>query len=236
MQPTIDSWRALARSSPWRWHSLHLTRHESGRSVEAWVRRPGELLVRPEGGREEYVTGAPYSTAVLRSATDARAPMRRPEPGVVMRPDGLVAHRPVDWHLEHGDPMWENYTWPAMLDPEELSHDVAVSDVRRDDRAGRETWWARLVPERGYEPRCGCCPLLWSEVAVQAEYGDESGRLAQFAAEGYPEAHDVALDAQTGVVVVLEPVGASRDGLAFTVDVHAADPDLDAVFAGRSAG
>jgi hypothetical protein len=47
----------------------------------------------------------------------------------------------------------------------------------------------------------------------------------------------VALDAQTGVVVVLEPVGGgSRDGLTFTVDLHAFDHDLDAVFAGRGAG
>jgi hypothetical protein len=177
----------------------------------------------------------PYGPAAIGYAECATLLARRPEPGVVLRPDGLVARRPEGWFLEHSDPMWENYTWPAMLDPDELSHDVGVSDVRRDDRAGRETWWARLVPEPGYEPRCGCCPLLWCEVAVQAEYGDEPGRLARFAEQGYPDAHDVALDVQTGVVVVLEPVGGGRDGFRFTVDIHAVDEDLDAVFTGRSA-
>ena len=235
MQPTADSWCALARSSPWRWQSLHFTRHESGRSVEAWVRRPGELLVRPGGGREHYVTGVPYGVAIgyAECAVDA---VSRPEPDVVLRPDGLVAQRPDGWFLEHSDPMWENYTWPAMLDPDELSHDVALSDVRREDRAGRETWSARLVPGVGYEPRCGCCPLLWSEIAAQAEYADEPGRLAQFAAEGYPDAHEVALDVQTGVVVALDPIGGGREDLGFTVDIHAVDDDLAVVFAGRSAG
>lgn len=228
--PCEDYFETLARGE-------HFTRHEAGRSVEAWVRRPGELLVRPGGGRQEYVSDVPYSKAIGFAECEPRevVPARRWESSPTLRPDGLVARRPEDWHLEHGDPMWENYTWPAMLDPDELSHDVAVSAVRRDDRGGRETWWARLVPEPGYDPRCGCCPLLWSEVAARAEYGDEPGRLAQFAADGYPDAHDVALDVQTGVVAVLEPVGGGRDGFRFTVDVHAVDEDLDDVFAGRSA-
>jgi hypothetical protein len=235
VRPTADSWRALARSSPWRWRTLHFTRHDAGRSVEAWVRRPGELLVRPEGDREEYVSGVPYGPAAIGLAACEPVPASRPERAIVLRPDGLVAQRPEDWHLAHSDPMWENYLWPAMLDPDELSRGVAVSDVHRDDREGRETWWARVVAESGYEPRCSCCPLLWSEVAARAEYGDEPDRLAQFTAEGYPDAHDVALDVQTGVMVVIEPLGGGRSGLGFTVAIHDADEDLDAVFAGRSA-
>jgi hypothetical protein len=129
--------------------------------------------------------------------------------------------------------MWHNYTWTAMLDPEELSHDVALDDLRADEIGGRAVWRARARPEEGYDQRCGCCPLLWSEIAALAEYADEPDRLAQFAARGYPEAHEVALDVRTSVVVALEPVGGTREDLAFTVEIHEVDADLDAVFAGR---
>jgi hypothetical protein len=240
VQPSADSYRALARSSPWRWRTLHFTRHGGLGDVEAWVRRPGALLVQPAGGPAEYVHGVPYSTSTLTVVSDPPAGValeeitQQGDAAPAFRADGLVGERPTDWYLDHSDPMWENYTWTAMLDPDELSHHVAVDDVRRDDRRGRETWRARLVAEPGYEPRCGCCPLLWSEISVLAEYGDEPDRLARFDAEGYPEAHDVALDVQTGVVVSLEPVGVGpsrRPG--FELEIHAVDGDLDAVFAGR---
>lgn len=243
MQATVDSFRALARSSPWRWRTLHFTRRGGLLGdVEAWVRRPGELLVRPGDGDLEYVSGVPYSSSVLSLVSGPGGSVVVPaseersdrEAGLVLRPDGLVAERPPDWYVEHSDPMWENYTWTAMLDPDELSHHVVVDDVRPEERRGRETWRARLVPRRGYEPRCGCCPLMWSEVAAVAEYGDEPERLARFAAEGYPEAYDVALDVQTGVVVSLVPVGRDPSDSGFELEIHEVDADLDAVFAGRT--
>jgi hypothetical protein len=95
-------------------------------------------------------------------------------------------------------------------------------------------WWARLRPVEGYEPRCGCCALLWSEVAAIGEYGDEPDHLERFRAEGFPDAYDVALDVQTGVVVALEPVGESGRDRGFTVEIHEVDADLDAVFIGPS--
>jgi hypothetical protein len=244
MQPTVDSFRALARSSPWRWRTLHFTRRGDLGEVEAWLRRPIDLLVRASGSREEYVGGAPYSvTRVVAGAApdgvdgvdalDAWADVD-PDPQPTFRPDGLVAERPVDYHTEHGDPMWQNYTWTAVLDPEELSHHVAVNDLRADEIDGRAVWRARVRPEQGYEPRCGCCALLWSEVAAVGEYGDEPDRLARFRAEGFPEAFDVALDLQTGVLVSLEPVGRDPHDSGLTVEIHEVDGDLDAVFAGRA--
>jgi hypothetical protein len=240
MQPTVDTFRALARSSPWRWRTLHFTRRGDLGEVEAWLRRPGQLVVRLADGSEEYASGAPYSVSRVAvratnegvAADDAWVDVD-PDPQPTFRPDGLVAERPEDYHIEHGDPMWHNYTWTAMLDPEELSHDVALDDLRADEIGGRAVWRARARPEEGYDPRCGCCPLLWSEIAALAEYADEPDRLAQFAARGYPEAHEVALDVRTGVVVALEPVGGTREDLAFTVEIHEVDADLDAVFAGR---
>lgn len=236
MQPTADDFRALARSSPWRWRTLHFTRHLGGNAVEAWLRRPGELLVRLQGGHEEYVVGVPYGTSTLRATVPVAADTAsvRPGPaGPTFRPDGLVAERPPDWYLDHGDPMWENYVWTAMLDPDELSHHVDVEQVRAGELRGREAWSARLRPVTGYEPRCGCCPLLHSEVSVQVEYAGEPERLARFAAEGYPDAYDVALDLQTGVVADLRPVGGRGPDSSFRVEIHAVDEDLDAVFAGR---
>jgi hypothetical protein len=243
VQSTVDSFRALARSSPWRWRTLHFSRRGGLLGdVEAWVRRPGELAVRVGDGSLEYVTGVPYSSSVLTLAAGpagsavvpAREERSHRDEGVVLRPDGLVGERPPDWYLELSDPMWENYTWTAMLDPDELSHHVVVEGVQREVRRGRETWRARLVPQPGYAPRCGCCPLLWSEVAAVEEYRNEPERLARFAAEGYPDAHDVALDVQTGVVVSLEPVGGGHSShRGFELEIHAVDSDLDDVFAGR---
>src|SRR6476661_6820295 len=136
MRPTVDTYRALARSSPWRWTKLHF-RHRSDYpgAAEAWVRRPGELLVRRPGGEPEYVSEAPYSISrVMIRATPggvvAVDPRVDAEPEPVFRPDGLVESRPDGWHFEHGDPMWGNYSWTAMLDPVELSHHVEVTHLR----------------------------------------------------------------------------------------------------------
>ncbi|NYI79429.1 hypothetical protein [Nocardioides panzhihuensis] len=205
---TEDTFRALARSSPWRFSSLHFTwRTQSYGDVECWLRRPGRLRVR-DGSGDRVIDDA--------ATTD-------PAPAPVLRADGLVASRPRAYTHDIDDPMWNTYWFVSMLDPEELSADVTLSELRSGLRAGRETWWARAVPEAGYEPRCGCCPLLWSRVTDWAEYGDDEPGWEPPAGTVYPEAYEVALDVLTGVVVQLSPVGGSRPDLAFETEIHEAE-------------
>ncbi|MFE7224904.1 hypothetical protein ACFU7D_08985 [Nocardioides sp. NPDC057577] len=204
---TEDTFRALARSSPWRFSALHFTwRTRDDGDVECWLRRPGWLRVRDAAG-DRVVRG--------------EAPVVDPEP--VLRADGLVESRPRACTHDIDDPMWNNYLFVSMLDPEELSVDVALSDLRSEPRAGRETWWARAAPGEEYEPRCGCCPLLWSRVTDWFEYGDGAPGWEPQAGTVYPEAYDIALDVATGIVVQLSPVGGSRPDHGFETTIHEAE-------------
>ncbi|MFE7630373.1 hypothetical protein [Kocuria sp. NPDC057446] len=113
--PTAEDLRALARSSPWRFSTVHFTHRRqrdggstaSGAPVEAWLdRRRGRLVLRSAGG-VEVAGGPPYGEAVDPVPHDddaARAgrPPSSPAPEVVLRPDGLVVHRPEDWYDDHG--------------------------------------------------------------------------------------------------------------------------------------
>lgn len=218
MTPTVDAFRALARSSPWRWRTLHFRVRASWLhgEVTAYVERPGHLVVRDAGGRIHVEDGLPYTRTRI-TATRGGQPEPAPEPRLphevapTLRPDGLVGERPPRWEVDYDDPMWTNYTWVAMLDPVELSHDVAVDHLRADEVLGREVWRADLAPQAGYEPRCGggCCELLPSEAGWLSE-GPENARPVP---EGmrFADHHDVALDVQTGVVVRSRPVGGTDD-------------------------
>jgi hypothetical protein len=225
--PTADDFMALARSSPWRWTTLHFShvgRANGFAGVEAWLARPERLLVRHDGGSERC-DGWPYGSS-------AEVEMLWPTAfDPVLRADGLVAERPDDWRITWGDPMYTNYQWVAMLDPVELSHHVDVSDVRVGERFGRPTWEARVVALEGYDPRCGCCPLLASEIADFYEYDDGSGIWKPPPGTSYPDAFEVALDVDTSVVVRCEAIGGDRPGVGFDVEIHEVDADLGAVFA-----
>ncbi|WP_435743449.1 hypothetical protein [Nocardioides sp. SYSU DS0663] len=229
MELTEETFRALARSAPWRWRTLHLTHETADRAVEAWARRPHDLLVRTADGAVHHEHGWPYGQSPLGPA--GLPPRRSPqdvEP--VWRADGLVARRPDDWWIEYGDVIWENYRWSAMLDPVELSHHTTVADLRAGEREGRRTWWARVSAEEGYDPRCGCCPLLWSEVSDRDEYATSGRPWSPPADTTYPAAYDVALDVETAVVVSLAPVEGPDRSHTFEVTLHEVDADLDALF------
>lgn len=128
MELTERTFRGLARSSPWRWRSVHLVQHADpdsvgGARVEAWIRRPGLMRVladgRPEVVRQPAQTMTRYSTDPGGSHQVALA-----RPGVVppvVDADGLVTVRPPDTVVDLDDPMWQSYHWVAMLDPAELA-------------------------------------------------------------------------------------------------------------------
>ncbi|MEX5298273.1 hypothetical protein RCG67_05790 [Kocuria sp. CPCC 205292] len=246
--PTAEDFRALARSSPWRFSTLHFTHRQqvdrgstaSGEPAEAWLdRRLGRLVVR-SAGEVEVAEGPPYGEAVsavacrddgVACAGPPSSPTPAREPELVLRPDGLVARRPEDWHYDHGDPLWQDYRWTAMLDPAELSRGVDVSDVLATTLRGRPTWSATCRPllgdgeewENGYTPRCGCCPLLESRASRILEYGPEDPTLTN---GDLATVYRVHLDVRTGVVVDITPLD-GVEGTALSNELHAVDAPLD---------
>jgi len=220
MELTEDAFRALARSSPWRWSTLHFFRRGGEEAtVEAWVRRPGWLRVVAADGSEQVVTGLPYARSFVSTDPDFVAPVTRPPQDVApaLRDDGLVEVRPDEWAIDYDDPMYENFRWVAMLDPVELSDGVRLWGLREDELFGRPVWRSMMVAVDGYEPRCGCCPLLWGEISERDEA--EAGGPVWGPGTAYPEAYDVALDVATGVVVSLRPVGGERAQDWFEVEI-----------------
>lgn len=230
---TETTFRRLALSSPWRFETLHFTWQPQGRlePVEAWLRRPGHLRVRLGDGSEEVVEGVPYATGTFGWGPTPPPPV---PPGAItpsLDAYGLVIERPEcapdGAFIEYDDPMWQDYTWVAMLDPRELATGTSLSGLVAGDRYGRETWWAQVAAvsadeEHGYNPRCGCCPLIWGEISERIE-GSISGPIyaEQHPDVAYPESWLIGLDVETGVVVSASPVGGSRPDCGFEVTIHA---------------
>ena len=234
MTPDADTFQALARSSPWRWTTLHFRQRatllEDG--VEAWVTRPGDLVVRDAAGETHRVNDRLGQGRAVVSTAGAAVPHLPTWPQSVpptYRPDGLVAVRPDGWEIQYDDPMWVNYRWVAALDPVELSHGVEVRDVRRDLVDGRPALRASVRALPGYAPRCGgnCCELIWSEAGRVCEVEDPADA---YIAPGYdyPDHYDVALDIETGIVVRCLPIGGDPDSPWLENHILDVDADLNA--------
>lgn len=215
MQLTEDSFRALARSSPWRFTRLHFVANglHPG-ETEAWLERPGRLKVVYDGTEREIVEDRRESTRVIGFARleSGEMPASYPDLGEIvtrlqvrlpheveppLRSDGLVAERPDG--VAYDDPMWQSYRWVAALDPWELSDGTEITDLREKVLDGRRTWWASMRPVEGYEPRCGCCPLLPNPISDAFEGIPERA--------SYPSSYTVGLDVATGVVTSLDALG-----------------------------
>jgi len=238
--PDAEDFRALARSSPWRFTSLRFT-YRDGRSdgtVRAWLRRPDRLRVEDDSGALLGVVRhrSSTSTTVVVGAASGNEPP--PEPPPVFRPDGLVAVRPSRGSLgQADDPMWQSYVWVAALDPVELADGgerddhgpagppVSIDDVREVRHGGRPAWEAVVAATSSYEPRCGCCPLLRDAEIDRLEWGRAHDGV-------YPRATRVRLDADTGVCVLAEALDGTWAGDGHDLRIEAVDePMADDLFA-----
>ena len=119
--------------------------------------------------------------------------------------------------------MWDTYRWVAMLDPVELSAGTIVTDLREGEHRGRSAWRAVVAAVDGYEPRCGCCPLLWGEISERDE-SEAGGHVWRDDHPDvvYPIGYEVALDVQTGIVVELTPIGGDRPTYTLDLEIHRA--------------
>ena len=227
---TEDTFRRLTQSSPWRFTRLHFTWHPGSwfDPVEARLTRPDDLVVRLPDGRTHTVEGRRDTAWALVAQPDgslsADPTHLVPPEGQPARIDehGLVVVRPDDRFVGYDDPMWQTYTWVAMLDPRELADGTTVEDLAETERFGRRTWWATMSAVDGeYEPRCGCCPLLWGEVSERAELAAGGPAwVRQDPDVVYPAEWLIGVDVATGIVVSAEPSGGSRPDAGFTVSIH----------------
>ena len=226
--PSAEDFRALARSSPERWSTLRFTTRWAGpwvpsAPVRAWLRRPDRLRVETLGGALVQVVrdGSVPATAVL--VADGGVPEPAPQPAVTSsRAD---------------DPMFQSYSWVAMLDPVEMADGdperdgpaVVVGDVWVVDHGGRPAWQAIVSTGPAYDPRCSCCPLLPSSDAADLEVFDEHP-----AGYEHGEAFLVRLDVGTGVCVLTEQVDGTDLGRGHDVRIEAVDEPMgDELFVER---
>ena len=223
--------------------------------VRAWVRRPDGLRVESLNGSLVLACRrAPSSNsrAVLYTSEGGR-PVSLP-PGAKVAPvlgdDGLVRRRPSRSRARYDDPMYRDYHWVAMLDPVELADGhgrwrndpepdpVIVDDVGVVDHHGRPAWEALLRPTSSYDPRCPCCPLLFSAESVARHAGAGGSTVLDREPKArYAEAHRVRLDLDTAVCVFIEEVGGPRDGHGHDLVIEAVDePMPDELFETKREG
>ncbi len=231
--PTPRQWRALARSSPYRWRTLVCTVTWRGwpgdrqQPVRAWVRRPDALRVETLDGR------LVQRSWVTRLSDVAVRPLAANAPPPRLDADGLVAQRPDDFAVDFDDPMFRDYHWVAMLDPYELADGprrtaerdaVELDSLGAVRHHGRPAWEAVVRPTAHYDPRCSCCPLLYSAQSDAHEV--EAGAPPPDPTPVYADAHRVVLDVQTAVCVLSEELGGDRAGRGHDVAVESVDEVL----------
>lgn len=262
MEPTHDSFRALARSSPWLWRSLTFRfrivqcpdelSDVAPVTLRAYVRRPAGLRVESLNGDAEYALDSSeekppgvFALVAVSGDTPEDFPVPVPsEPIWWTDPNAtqptcdpvsglLPTHPDLGFMEEVDDVMYGNYRWVAMLNPVELADGAPEGDLRSDryppvtiDELAREVWDDRVVwkatlrPTQYYDPRCSCCPLLWSRESDALEDSVEPDPSV------YPTAHEIALDVETGVCTFSREIGGSHPGRGHQMHIESVNPDL----------
>ncbi|MFD4180816.1 hypothetical protein [Rhodococcus sp. NPDC058514] len=228
MTPAVTDFRALARSSPWRWSTLEFELDRSGMVEHAWIARPDRLRVESRGEVTQVQSEAQPFNRMGYSSNGRGTPIERVWPTDVdptFDGSGLVSARPEDVAIDYDPPLHSDYFWVALLDPVELSDGVEIGGVREVTHHGRQAWEARVRPTPDYEPRCDCCALL-----------SGSGALDQV--PWVPNADTVVrLDVQTGVCVSIRHLGDAWCGQEGEIRILAVDePMADELFRRRRFG
>ena len=117
-------------------------------------------------------------------------------------------------HVRPAEPYPTNYLWCAMLDPYELCHDVALTEITEGERFGRPVVSFVAHAGLGYDPICTCCPLVFSEASERHEQPD-GWRPAP---DEMPDGVQLALDLEVGIVVSSRDRG-GRLGAWFTTEI-----------------
>ncbi len=241
MDATPQVFRALARSSPWRWTTLRFAqvrwpiRGTFDDGVRAWLRRPDMLRVESrDGDLIQVIQEGPDNGMLLTSSGPPISRMRPEAPE--LDADGLIREpRDAGSGWDHTTPMFQDYYWVALLDPVELADGVegdgtAVEDVTVVQHHGRAALQATVVPTKAYDPLCSCCCLLYCEICDRRESASDADRLLD-GGYTYAYAYRVHLDVQTGVCVHIEQLGGSWSGRRHDLLIEAVDETMaDALF------
>lgn len=233
--PSVEQFRRLAQSSPWRWTTVEFDCVSEYRtpSVHALIRRPGAMRIENAVGEvvETHRAGVPFGGLMVQysDGTSKPADGRWPtELTPTFDEDGLVSEIPMGDNasfIDFDDPMYLNYQWVAMLDPIELArspHDhtatdpvVELSELSAVVHHGRPAWQATARPTVNYDARCECCSLL------SGAYDFET----QLWVPGPPLV--VRLDTQTGICVSLRSTETGVHDDYLDVAVNAVDAEMD---------
>lgn len=146
-----------------------------------------------------------------------------------------MAWRPPVWELSADDPMFQTYSWVAMLDPVELAdgdaeregEGVVVGKVTEAEHGGRPVWQAVLATTPAYEPRCSCCPLLPSADAAALDDIESGGGRQRDDGYAHGTQFLVRLDVATGVCVLTEQLDGTDRGRGHDVRIEAVDEPMD---------
>jgi hypothetical protein len=237
VQISPERFRALARSSPWRWSTLRYVHHElpEGRGqdpIRVWLRRLKLARIEHlDGSLRGIRRDHPLTVAAL-SRRGRATPVPVPGPDEVevdLDDDGLVRQRPGPAGVDADAPMIGNYYHVALLDPVELADGyddgpgAHIEQLREVDHHSRPAWEAVLRPTATYIPRCQCCSLL---LGIEPLEGGLDLRSVDpdFV---FPDAHLVRLDVQTGVCVTNEHIGGTRAGWGHDITIEAVDIPMD---------
>lgn len=220
MELTADSFRALCRSSPWKWRSLRfqlrwLPEDAATPAVKGWIRRPLALRIEALDGTVLQSTAGLNDSKDSLFTSGSRKPWLLPPHLVtpVYQNDGLVRRRPEAQYGEPGFGLDELSAarFSAWFDPVELAGNAPVpiefpfanvteaEGLSIVDHEGREAVEAVLTANLSYQPSTPGAALLFA------------GRTA------------VRIDTETGVCLASQGLDGMNAGLGHWLSILAVD-------------